>query len=36
MVNGAYESLVAVNAFRILASSGNLASGIVRVYGIEK
>jgi hypothetical protein len=31
---GLYLSTTAVNAFQILASSGNLASGTVRVYGI--
>jgi hypothetical protein len=29
-----YQSATAVNAFRIVASSGNLASGTVRCYGI--
>ncbi len=41
VMNGAqlasiYRSTTAVNAFRILFSSGNIASGIVRVYGIAK
>jgi hypothetical protein len=31
-----YVSTTAVNAFRILFSSGNITSGTVRVYGIEK
>jgi len=31
---GDYTQTTAVNAFRILASSGNLASGTVRVYGL--
>lgn len=31
---GVYQSTSAVNAFRVIASSGNLASGTVRVYGI--
>jgi hypothetical protein len=35
-VRGNYDVAVATDAFQILASSGNLASGIVRVYGIEK
>jgi hypothetical protein len=33
---GAYLNTTAVNAFRVLAGSGNLASGTVRVYGIAK
>jgi hypothetical protein len=33
---GIYLSTTAVNAFRFLFSSGNIASGIVRVYGIAK
>ena len=33
---GAYESATAVNAFRFLMSSGNIASGTIRVYGIAK
>lgn len=33
---GRYKSNSAVNAFRILASSGNLASGTVRCYGLAK
>lgn len=35
-VDGTYEIATAVNAFRILASAGNLASGTVRVYGLAK
>lgn len=31
-----YKSTTAVNAFRIYANSGNLASGLVRVYGLAK
>jgi hypothetical protein len=34
MVAGQYKSNTAVNAFRVLASSGNIASGTVRCYGI--
>lgn len=33
---GTYNSTTAVNAFRILFSSGNIASGTVRCYGIAK
>lgn len=33
---GLYTSTSAVNAFRILFQSGNITSGIVRVYGIAK
>lgn len=36
MIRGSYESTTAVNAFQFLASSGNLASGTIRVYGIAK
>lgn len=35
-VAAAYKVTSVVNAFRILASSGNLASGVVRVYGMPK
>lgn len=35
-VSGVYLSTTAVNALRIIASSGNLASGIVRIYGVRK
>lgn len=31
-----FNPAVAINAFRILASSGNIASGTVRVYGLAK
>ncbi len=33
---GYYDSTTAVNAFQIIASSGNIASGIVRIYGRKK
>lgn len=33
---GQYTQLTAVNAFQVLSSSGNLASGTVRVYGLAK
>ncbi len=33
---GVYRSATAVNAFRVFSSSGNLTSGIVRIYGIAK
>ncbi len=36
VLNGAYESTTAVDAFQIRASTGNLASGIVRLYGFAK
>lgn len=36
ILTGSYKSLTPVNAFRILASSGNLASGTVRCYGVAK
>lgn len=35
-VAGFYRSTTAVNAFQFLMSSGNIASGIIRVYGIAK
>ncbi len=35
-VIGAYENATAVNAFQFLFSSGNISSGIIRVYGIAK
>ncbi len=35
MTGGWYQITAAVNAFQILASSGNLASGTVRIYGIS-
>lgn len=31
---GSYTNLVSVNAFRIIATSGNLAAGTVRCYGL--
>ncbi len=33
---GEYNQAVAVNAFQVLASTGNLASGTVRCYGVAK
>lgn len=33
---GFYRSTTAVNAFQFLFSSGNISSGIIRVYGIAK
>lgn len=33
-VAGTYKSTTAVNAFRIVCASGNITSGVVRVYGI--
>ncbi len=33
---GAYEITTAVNAFQFLMSSGNITSGIIRVYGVAK
>jgi hypothetical protein len=36
MTSGLYEVTTAVNAFRILASSGNLTSGTIRCYGVAK
>lgn len=36
IVAGAYEATTAVNAVRFLASSGNLASGTIRSYGLAK
>lgn len=36
MFRGAYESTTAMDAFRVLASSGNITSGSVRVYGVAK
>jgi len=33
-VGGVYRNTTAVNAFRLIMSSGNIASGIVRVYGV--
>ncbi len=34
--DGYWNSAASVNAFRVIASSGNLTSGTVRVYGIAK
>lgn len=34
--SGSYESTAAVDAFQILPDSGNLTSGAVRLYGIDK
>lgn len=36
IMRGAYEVTTAVNAFQFLFSSGNIASGTIRVYGIQK
>jgi len=33
-VGGVYRNTTAVNAFRLIMSSGNIASGTVRVYGV--
>lgn len=33
---GSYESTTAVNAFQFYFSSGNIASGTIRVYGVAK
>jgi hypothetical protein len=35
-VRGSYESTTAVTGFRFLFSSGNIASGTIRVYGLAK
>lgn len=35
-LSGVYKSTTAVNAFRLLPSTGNFASGTVRVYGRTK
>jgi hypothetical protein len=35
-VRGSYESVTAVTAVRFMASSGNITSGVVRVYGYTK
>lgn len=35
MTGGAYKSTTAVNAVRFLMSSGNVASGTIRMYGIS-
>jgi len=34
--SGLYSSTTAVNAFRLLPSSGNISSGVARLYGIAK
>lgn len=34
--SGVYQSTTAVNAFRFLFSSGNIASGTIRCYGVRK
>ena len=34
VMSGAYEVATAVNAFQIIASSGNISSGTVRCYGL--
>lgn len=36
VVGGTYETLTALTAVRFLFSSGNIASGTIRVYGIAK
>jgi hypothetical protein len=36
MLAGAYKATTAVNAFQFFYSSGNIASGTIRVYGLEK
>ena len=36
IVSGSYESTTAVNALQFLFSSGNIASGTIRIYGLEK
>lgn len=33
-IQGSWESLTAVNAFQFLFSTGNIASGTIRVYGL--
>ena len=35
-IAGVYKSTSPVDAFQILFSSGNIASGIVRVYGVAR
>lgn len=35
-IGGFYRSTTAVNAFQLLFSSGNIASGTIRVYGLAK
>jgi hypothetical protein len=36
VVSGSYLSTTAVNAFQVVMDSGNIASGIVRCYGVAK
>lgn len=36
VTNGLYLSTTAVNAIRFLLSSGNIASGTIRIYGVKK
>jgi len=36
ITSAVYKSTTAVNAFELLMSSGNISSGIVRVYGLAK
>jgi hypothetical protein len=35
-VGAAYQSATACDAFRVIATSGNIADGTVRIYGIKK
>lgn len=35
-IQGAYEIATAVNALRVMYSTGNIASGTVRIYGVAK
>jgi hypothetical protein len=36
IIAGRYEVTTAVNAMRVLFSTGNITSGTVRIYGIAK
>lgn len=36
VLGGEYQSTTAVNAIRFLFSSGNIASGTIRIYGVSK
>ena len=36
VVHGGYNSTTSVNAFRVMGQNGNIASGIVRCYGLAK
>ena len=36
MFSGAYSATSAINGIRVIATSGNLASGSVRIYGVAK